>query len=144
MNQIPSKAAHQGWFAEGARIFGTLSAHFFTLVVIFVVLIKVVPTYSVLYQEFDTELPASTQLVITLSDLTFNYWFLIFPSAMLVDTLFVVLLRLTSVTRLWLLPVWCNLWHLGVILFLFVVAVALSLPVAEITWNLAQTAAPPS
>ena len=140
---MSSKAAPQGWFAEIVRIFGTLLAHFFTLFAIFVVLIKVVPTYTCIFADFETELPAVTQLVITISHLTVNYWFLIFPFAMLVDATLVVLLRLTDVTRLWLLPLWCNLWYLGVILLLGFVTVALCVPIEAIAMNMDVSAGPP-
>jgi type II secretory pathway component PulF len=130
---MTSKPATPSGCAEILRIFGTLFAHFFTLVVVFFVMIKVVPTYIPLFEEFETALPEATKLVITLSNLTINYWFLIFPVAMAVDAALVVSLRLTEVTRLWLLPLWCNLWYLGVIMLLFVVALGLCIPLAAIS-----------
>jgi type II secretory pathway component PulF len=140
---MSDKETRRSGCAEVFSIFGTLSAHFFTLVVVFFVLIKVAPSYLPFFEDFDLELPASTQLVITISQLTINYWYLLFPIALLVDASLVVLLRLNEVTRLWLLPLWCNLWYLGVIMLLFIVAVGLCLPIASIAQGIPATPPPP-
>jgi type II secretory pathway component PulF len=40
-------------------------------------MLKVVPVYERMFYEFDAELPASTRLLIRLSNLVVNYWFLV-------------------------------------------------------------------
>jgi len=138
-----SSFAPQGCFAEILRIVGTLMVHFFTLLLVLVVLVRVVPTFICIFAEFDTELPQATQFVITLSRFVVNFWFLALPLVLLVDTTFVLLLRTTRATRLWLLPLWCNLWLLGVILLLFVVVVAISVPMETIVQDMDATSPPP-
>ena len=41
------------------------------------IMIKIVPTFETIFADFDTELPAATKLLITISHNVANYWFLI-------------------------------------------------------------------
>ncbi len=56
------------------------------------IMIKIVPTFRTLFADFGTSLPAPTELLITISDLTVKYWYLI-PAIPLSVWLFVKLLQ---------------------------------------------------
>jgi type IV pilus assembly protein PilC len=78
----------------------------YPVVVIFVavgiltfIMIKIVPTFQTIFEDFDTELPPATQLLITLSKLTVSYWYLM-PSIPLAIYLFIKLLRKFSMGRM--------------------------------------------
>ena len=49
------------------------------IVVVIVMLEVVIPTYTSMFEELDTELPAITKAVIAMSDGLKNYWFIIVP-----------------------------------------------------------------
>jgi type II secretory pathway component PulF len=136
-------AAPQGWFAESLRICGTLFAHFLTQFLVLLVLCKVVPIYTVLFARIDAELPPMTQLLILVSHRMISYWPLVLFLLMVVDGAIIVLLRWTNVTRLWLLPLWCNLWYLGVILFLVYITAALSVPIQDLSRIEGEIVIPP-
>ncbi len=65
-----------------AKIKGTLTYPAIIIVgivgVVFVLLTVVVPQLTALYKDLKIELPMATQIVITLSDIAVNYWYLIF------------------------------------------------------------------
>lgn len=56
------------------------------------IMLKIVPTFEQIFKDFETELPAATQILITISALTASYWFLI-PGIPFCIWLFVKLLR---------------------------------------------------
>ena len=49
------------------------------IVVVIVMLEVVIPTYTSMFAEMDTELPAITKAVVAMSDGLKNYWFIIVP-----------------------------------------------------------------
>ncbi len=63
------------------------------------IMIKIVPTFQTIFEDFDTELPPTTQLLITISKLTVGYWYLM-PSIPLAIYLFIKLLRKFSMGRM--------------------------------------------
>lgn len=47
--------------------------------VVVIMLVKVIPSYMVMFEELDTELPAITLLVVAMSDFIQAYWYIIVP-----------------------------------------------------------------
>jgi type IV pilus assembly protein PilC len=43
------------------------------------IMLKIVPVYAKMFQEFELELPAMTQLLVAIAEFFFDYWFLLFP-----------------------------------------------------------------
>lgn len=43
------------------------------------IMLKIVPVYAKMFEEFELELPAMTQLLVYLADRFINYWFILFP-----------------------------------------------------------------
>ena len=43
------------------------------------ILLKIVPVYAKMFEEFELELPLMTQLLVYLADRFINYWFVLFP-----------------------------------------------------------------
>ena len=107
-------------------------AHFLAAVVLLVVMVRVVPRYIMVFEDFDAELPASTQLLIQLSMLTVSYWYLFFSLGLLMDAaILFALSRLPTGTR-WLGTVWFGAVLLAAIVFLAFVSAALCLPTIEL------------
>ncbi|HUG67643.1 MAG TPA: type II secretion system F family protein, partial [Pirellulaceae bacterium] len=49
------------------------------LAILTFIMLKIVPVYAKMFEEFDLELPGMTQLLVAFSDYIVNYWFLYFP-----------------------------------------------------------------
>lgn len=49
------------------------------IVVAVVMLVKVIPTYSVMFEDLGTDLPGITKAYVAMSDVLINYWFIIVP-----------------------------------------------------------------
>jgi type IV pilus assembly protein PilC len=62
------------------------------------IMIKIVPSFQKIFDDFDTELPPMTVVLITISNLAVNYWFLI-PGIPISLWLFIKLLRKFKVGR---------------------------------------------
>ena len=61
-----------------AKVRGALAYPLFVLaiavVVVIVLMVKVVPTFLVIFEDYDAELPIPTQILIVISDFFTNYW----------------------------------------------------------------------
>ena len=61
-----------------AKVRGALAYPLFVLaiavVVVIVLMVKVVPTFLVIFEDYDAELPIPTQILIAISDFFTNYW----------------------------------------------------------------------
>ncbi len=64
-----------------AKVRGALAYPLFVLaiaiVVVIVLMVKVVPTFLVIFEDYDAELPIPTQILIVISDFFTNYWMLL-------------------------------------------------------------------
>lgn len=107
-------------------------AHAFVGLLLYMVLVFLVPQCVGVLEDFDAELPAATQMLIRLSSMLVNYWYLILFLLAMVDA--AVLFGLSQVPpRLrWLRSLWFNATVLAAILFLFFSVVALALPFGAI------------
>ena len=63
------------------------------------IMLKIVPTFEQIFKDFDTELPAATKLLITISHTTANYWFLI-PGIPITLVIMVKMIRKFKVGRM--------------------------------------------
>jgi hypothetical protein len=93
------------------------------------------------FEDFDTELPAATQMLIRLSSMLVNYWYLVLFLAIIDAAILFGLSQVPPKLR-WLRSLWFNATMLAAILFLFFSVVALALPigaVGEPTLDLAGT-----
>ncbi len=50
------------------------------IAVVIVMLVKVIPAYSVMFEDLETDLPAITKAVQAVSDFLINYWFIVVPA----------------------------------------------------------------
>ena len=109
-------------------IVAVLAAHFLTFVVLLVVFCSVVPKYVSFFEATYTELPAITLLVIKLSYLVTNYWYLLVLFGMPADGVVVIVLAVFLRKRNWVVSVYSHLILLVAILAMFWVTVALGVP----------------
>lgn len=113
--------------------------HCLTALVLVVVLVACVPRHIQLFDEFDADLPHLTVLVISISELAVNYWYLIIVPLMF-DCALLVGLSLAPPAYSWLGRAWSTLVLFFTIVFLGFVFLSVSLPLERITPN----SAPPS
>ena len=59
-------------------------------------LIKIIPEFKKMFEEFDSELPALTNVVVGISEWFTNYWFLIMPLMMVLAALAIVFMVLQT------------------------------------------------
>ncbi|MCO6456731.1 MAG: type II secretion system F family protein [Pirellulaceae bacterium] len=76
---------------RGAMIYPVVVVMVAVLILTFI-MIKIVPVFAKMFEEFELELPAPTKLLIAVSENVVNYWYLI-PAAPLAAWLFVKLVR---------------------------------------------------
>jgi type IV pilus assembly protein PilC len=76
---------------KGALVYPITVVTFAVGILVFIML-KIVPSFETIFKDFDAELPAMTQALITMSNLTAQYWFLL-PGVPLGIWLFVKLVR---------------------------------------------------
>ncbi len=50
------------------------------IAVVIVMLVKVIPAYSVMFEDLETDLPAITKAVQAVSDFLINYWYIVVPA----------------------------------------------------------------
>ena len=106
----------------------TTFAHFLAAVVLLIVMWRVVPRYIMIFEDFDVKLPATTQLLIQLSNLTANYWYLFFPLGLLTDAAILFILSRLPARARWLATAWFVAVLLAAIVFLAFASVALFIP----------------
>ena len=83
-----------------------LFTHCVVGVLLIAVLVKMVPEFVTLFQEFDADLPRITVHLITVSHLAIQYWYLFLPVGIGIDAVILFgLSRLPAKTR-WLGTLW--------------------------------------
>ena len=110
--------------------------HAFVGLLLFAVLVFVVPQFVVVLEDFDAELPAGTQMLIRLSSLLVNYWYLILLPLVAVDAAILFGLSQVPPKLMWLRTLWFTAIMLAAILFLFFAIVALAMPFAALSADL--------
>jgi hypothetical protein len=111
--------------------------HLFLLIAIGLVLIFVVPSFEKMFVDFEIKLPPPTLLILAISRLAVNYWYL----AIIVAPLyFLFLLGIQSLDR----HIkgfnlgWAILFWLSAALFLVVGTLAIAMPLLTLTFNLSK------
>ncbi len=61
---------------KGAMVY-PITVVLFALGILVFIMMKIVPAFTKIFADFDTELPAVTKVLIVVSDLLFNYWYLL-------------------------------------------------------------------
>lgn len=105
-----------------------LVVHAIVAVCVLLLLVAIVPGYTKTFEEFDLQLPAATKLLISLSDLTVQYWYAIVPLAALADLGVIVVLQPFREQKRWWIWAWFGFWMLVAVLFFAFAALALYVP----------------
>ena len=124
------------------RIAAILFAHFFSLLVLLFVFVKIVPTFTLVFEQAELELPAATVLVIRTSDAFVMYWYLIIFLGMLLDGSIVAVIAAFSSKTSGLVSLYSHLWLLAVIFLLFWTNVACVMPLVSLAFPDGPIAAP--
>ena len=61
---------------KGAMVY-PITVVLFALGILVFIMMKIVPAFTKIFADFDTELPGVTKVLIVVSDLLFNYWYLL-------------------------------------------------------------------
>ena len=86
MSAPPAKPARTGSVLKALLLTPLiLAAHLVAALVFVVFMCKLVPFYAMLFEEWEMELPAVTQLVIYVSHLTAGYWYLMMLAVIVLD-----------------------------------------------------------
>ncbi|NQU22011.1 MAG: hypothetical protein HQ567_12065 [Candidatus Nealsonbacteria bacterium] len=105
----------------------TTFAHFIAALVLMGVMCEVVPRCIKVFCDFDAELPATTQLLIRLSDVVVNYCYL-FPLGLLLDGAILFCLSRLPARARWLATAWFGAVLLAAVVFLAYVSIAICQP----------------
>ena len=105
-----------------------LLAHFLAAVALIVALVRTVPQFLKLFEDFDAAMPTMTELVIRLSHVVVQYWYLLVPLVLVVDAAVLLGLRLLPGKAKGLSTVWAVLVLVAAILLLGFIVLAVALP----------------
>lgn len=112
---------------------GMLLVHCVAVFALLLALIRIVPACMVVFEDLDVELPAATQLLMSFSIFVAHYWYLLVSLALGVDAaVFIALSQLPSSLR-WVTAAWFTTVLIAMILFAGFVAVALYVPLQNIS-----------
>jgi len=107
---------------------GILLSHVLAMLFVMMVLVKIVPTYAILFEQEEMALPAATQMVVFLSEFWVAYWYLLFFAGMFVDVTIVFILAF-AISKTRLLSAYSHLVLLGACALIVYVLIWLSHPV---------------
>jgi type II secretory pathway component PulF len=110
-----------------------LIAHAVAAIVVLFVLLGVVPGYIRTFEEFDLTLPAATKLLISMSDVTVQYWYGIVPLIALADVGVVACWQQFLAQQRWLIWAWFGFCMFVAVLFFAFAALALYVPTVGLT-----------
>jgi hypothetical protein len=113
-----------------------LLAHFLAAVVVIVALVRMVPEFLRLFQEFDADVPAMTRWVVLLSHVVVQYWYLLVPLVLVIDAAILFGLRLLPGKARGLSTAWAVLVLVAAILLLGFIILALALPLQALIVDL--------
>ena len=128
--RITSRGSSLAWTAW------MLLAHFLAGVVLLVALVRMVPEFLRLFEEFDAQLPTMTQLVILLSQAVASYWYLLVPLGLVIDAAVLFGLRLLPGRARGLSTAWAVLVLVAAILFLGFIVFSVALPLQALIVDL--------
>ena len=114
----------------------TLLTHTIAAGVLFVALIRVVPGFLVLFEEFDAALPAMTILVANLSRMVAGYWYLFVVFGFGLDAFLILGFSLLPGKAKWLGGLWASVVLLAVTLLLGFIMMAVLLPLEALITQL--------
>jgi type II secretory pathway component PulF len=109
-----------------------LLAHFLSLVALLFVFVKIVPTYTRVFEEAELALPAATVSVIRTSDIFVMYWYLIIFLGILLDGVVVALLAALPSRTNRLVSFYSHVWLLAVLFLLLWANVACVMPLISL------------
>lgn len=139
--QSPSSAANAvaakpvaPLFTKAALMF---AYHLIPITLIALALIFVVPRFDKIFAEFETTLPSSTLLILTLSRGAIHYWFL-FPLVMGSYLLFLVGLQKVDQKTSGAEVLWSLLFWFGSFAFFVLLITSLSSPLLGINYQLSK------
>ena len=116
-------------FSRLLRIAAILLAHSLALIFVLIALVKIVPVYSIIFEQQDVALPVVTQRIVMFSEFCVGFWFLMLPFAMVVDAAIVLILAFAASKKGWLLSAYSHLCLLAASAVLLYVAAWLTHPV---------------
>ncbi len=120
------------------RTTGMLAVHCIAGCGILALLVYVVPPFMVVFAEFDAELPAMTQWLMSVATIVVSYWYLLIGPAFAVDAaVFIGLSQLPS-GKHWATATWFVAVLGAMVLFAGFVAVALVVPMQGLQESLAH------
>jgi type II secretory pathway component PulF len=109
-----------------------LLAHFLSLVALLFVFVKLVPTYTRVFEEAELALPAATVFVIRISNTFVMYWYLIIFLGILLDGVVVAVLTALSSRTNRLVSAYSHAWLLAVLFLLLWASVACVMPLISL------------
>jgi type II secretory pathway component PulF len=115
----------------------TFTVHLFVTLVIVTFLAGTVPRYEEIFDDLDVKLPPATQLIIALSRLVANYWYLLVLAFFAIDGPLAIGLQFLPQRMRWLRVCWFDSYLLAAILFLFLGNTMLYIPLTGILASLA-------
>ena len=113
-----------------------LLAHFLAVVVLIVALVRMVPEFLKLLEEFDAAMPTMTQWVFHLSHVVVQYWYLLVPLGVVIDAAVLFGLRLLPGKARGLSTVWAVVVLVAAILLLGFIILAVALPLQALVVEL--------
>ena len=116
-------------FSRLLRIAAILLAHSLALIFVLIALVKIVPVYSIIFEQQDVALPVVTQRIVMFSEFCVGFWFLMLPFAMVVDAAIVLILAFAASKKGGLLSAYSHLCLLAASAALLYVAAWLTHPV---------------
>lgn len=106
-----------------------LFVHFIVAFVVLLVLVKVVPTYWVLFDKLDAQLPMLTIKALRMSDFAVDYWWWAFPAFLAMDGFLLLGFQWLPTRLAWIRSCWFAGLLLAAVLYLGFVQAVLSVPV---------------
>jgi len=107
-----------------------VGVHFVVFCLVLFYLVKVVPISTYYFEDMELDLPALTINLITLSDFTVAYWFLMPVFFFLVDVPVLIATSFLQPAQRWIRGCWFVGWLVVAILLFVAGSVALSMPLA--------------
>ena len=106
--------------------------HAFVALLLSVVMVSIVPIFLAVFKDFNMALPVGTVVLIDLSTMMINYWYLVIPFLAIIDAAILFGLSQVPPKLRWLRSLWFNAIMLAAILFLFYSMVFLALPLRSL------------
>ena len=110
-----------------------LSVHIFTMFLVTVEMVYIVPMHILFFDQANVEMPVATIHVMDISYNFFKFWYLIVFLGTIADAAVLALLTFVVTKKKWLLPLYSHLWLISIILLLVYISIGLSLPMESLS-----------